>query len=524
MPQRVSVRLLAAAEWLLGEGDPGAGRVRNGRLSALLFALGSAYIVLVVPFVAAPQAGQLWAAVSGWVTALLLLAVPWRRLPGWTSVVPPVWAVLLLSATVGGASGALLHYTVLYGAVFAYTGLTLRPGRTLRVGGVALAALAGAVVLGRQHDALVQLTTTIVVSAAVGELIALAAAWHRHARAEVLLLHRSLGRIVEATSEGEAAQLLASLAGQLLHADGVLVMLTEDPGAPVLIARGGAGRGAGFAAARIDMAVEQSGVGTAMRTRAPLFIADASASPLLSQRFVSAFGAGSVLYIPLPGEGGSFGVIAVWWSGGRRGVDAFGQQVLTLLSAQAGPVLARLREVCSLDEAAATDPLTGAANRRGFDAALTQLPVGGAVVVFDLDRFKPVNDTHGHSAGDEVLAAFADTLRGCVRDGDLTARLGGDEFAVLLPTSGEDGVDAVLTRLARHWANPYEVTYTAGSALRHPGETTLQMLVRADDDLYAAKRGRSATVREHRGTAPAVAAGPADGTSLRGEAGRRGTG
>ncbi|MCW2612714.1 MAG: diguanylate cyclase [Cryptosporangiaceae bacterium] len=494
IPEVSSLRLIAAAERLLGEGDPGATRVRNGRLSALLFAVGSAYIVLVAPFVAAPQAGQLWAAAAGWVTALLQLAVPWRRLPGWTSAVPPVWAVLLLSATVGAASGALLHYTVLYGAVFAYTGLTLRPGRTLGVGGVALAALAGAATLGRQHDALVELTVTIMVSAAVGELIALAAAWHRHARAEVLFLHRSLGQIVEATSEAQAAQLVAGLAGQLLAAEGVRVIVTEDPGSSVLVARGGVGRGADFAAARIDMDAEQSGVGTVMRTGAPLFIPDASTSPLVSPRFVSVFGAGSVLYIPLPGEGGTFGVIVVWWAAGRRGADVFGHQVLTLLSAQAGPVLARLREVCSLDEAAATDPLTGAANRRGFDAALTQLPVGGAVVVFDLDRFKPVNDIHGHTAGDDVLASFAETLRGCVRDGDVTARLGGDEFAVLLPTSGQDGIDAVLARLAQRWAHPHGVTYTAGSALRHPGETTLQMLIRADDNLYAAKRGRSTPV------------------------------
>jgi diguanylate cyclase (GGDEF)-like protein len=491
IPEPVSPRLLAAAEWLLGEGDPVSARVRNGRLSAVVFGLGSSYALLVAPFVDAPRAGQLWGEVLSWVTTLLLVVLPWRRLPEWTIAVPPVWAVLLVSGTIGAASGALLHYGVLYGALFTYTGLTMRPGRTLRVGGVALVALAAAATLGRQHDALVQLTVTIVISAAVGELIALATAWHRHARAEVLLLHRSLGQVIESTSEAEAAQLLAVAAGQLLSAGGTRVLLTEEPGSRILVARGGVGRGADFAAARIDMAAEQSGVGTAMRTGVPLFIPDASVSPLVSPRFVSVFGAGSVLYIPLQGEGGTFGVIVVWWSAGRRSVDEFGQQVLTALSAHAGPILARLREVSSLDEAAATDPLTGAANRRGFDAALTRFPVGGAVVVFDLDGFKPVNDAHGHAAGDEVLSAFADTLRGCVRDGDLTARLGGDEFAVLLPTSGQDGIGAVLTRLGRRWTTPYGVTYTVGSALRRADETTLQMLIRADEALYTAKRRRS---------------------------------
>src|SRR2546429_2374635 len=84
------------------------------------------------------------------------------------------------------------------------------------------------------------------------------------------------------------------------------------------------------------------------------------------------------------------------------------------------------------------DPLTGVANRRGFDRALAELqdraatPGSGALILLDLDNFKQVNDRLGHQRGDEVLRDVARAIRRRFRDTDLVARLGGDEFAVLL--------------------------------------------------------------------------------------------
>ena len=98
------------------------------------------------------------------------------------------------------------------------------------------------------------------------------------------------------------------------------------------------------------------------------------------------------------------------------------------------------------------DPMTGLANRRAFEEALTSaIPVssparraadakpGTALVLFDLDAFKAVNDLHGHQRGDEVLCAVAAAVAEVVRDDDILARIGGDEFAVIAPGAGRYG-------------------------------------------------------------------------------------
>lgn len=109
-------------------------------------------------------------------------------------------------------------------------------------------------------------------------------------------------------------------------------------------------------------------------------------------------------------------------------------------------------------EYARTDPLTGAANRRAFEAALrachAALAASGrpfVLAIVDIDRFKQLNDTHGHSVGDAALKRIARTLLGGVRRSDMVARLGGDEFAVLMPAgdawSMRRPFDAMFTAL-----------------------------------------------------------------------------
>jgi diguanylate cyclase (GGDEF)-like protein len=93
------------------------------------------------------------------------------------------------------------------------------------------------------------------------------------------------------------------------------------------------------------------------------------------------------------------------------------------------------------------DPLTGLHNRRAFDVSLERAIDRCALVVFDFDGFKAINDTHGHPVGDAVLRAVAHACDAVVREGDCLARIGGDEFAVVAPGAGAAGVRRLLAGL-----------------------------------------------------------------------------
>jgi diguanylate cyclase (GGDEF)-like protein/PAS domain S-box-containing protein len=149
---------------------------------------------------------------------------------------------------------------------------------------------------------------------------------------------------------------------------------------------------------------------------------------------------------------------------------------------------------------AATDDLTGLANRRHFYKSLEKAvsltrrhgsPV--AVVSFDLDGLKRVNDEAGHAAGDQALTGFAAHLGNLCRAEDLPGRLGGDEFCVLLPGIDRNGAQAFAERVlaaVRESAGLRQgsVTVSAGVAAWKPDEAADDLLRRADDALYAAKR------------------------------------
>jgi diguanylate cyclase (GGDEF)-like protein len=171
----------------------------------------------------------------------------------------------------------------------------------------------------------------------------------------------------------------------------------------------------------------------------------------------------------------------------------------------------------ALRAAAATDPLTGLANRRGFLdhaegvlAASRRRGATAAVLLVDIDRFKAINDGFGHAAGDDVLRDTAAVLREVVRRGDLPVRWGGEEFAVLLPFTTLDQAVALAERL--RVALPARVPHPAGGGVTLSigvaalGEATLGEAMRAADDaMYQAKaagRNRVAIA----GAAPAAVA------------------
>jgi len=149
--------------------------------------------------------------------------------------------------------------------------------------------------------------------------------------------------------------------------------------------------------------------------------------------------------------------------------------------------------------AALTDPLTGAMNRRALFTRYEGRSFGPymAVVMFDLDHFKGINDTYGHAAGDRVLLTFADVARRHLRAGDDLARLGGEEFAAVMPRITEEQVQAVARRICEDFAAAGLVTdrgllsctVSAGIGFGTVEGTDLEdVLHRADAALYAAKR------------------------------------
>lgn len=141
-----------------------------------------------------------------------------------------------------------------------------------------------------------------------------------------------------------------------------------------------------------------------------------------------------------------------------------------------------------LAEDAEIDVLTGLVNRRVVGRALGRLRPADVVVVFDLDGFKELNDTLGHEAGDEVLAAFGAAATATVRARDLAGRYGGDEFIIVLSeVATQRDADAFLGRLRHEWARmrPHPVTFSAGAA--RVGDDPSRALGRADAAMYEAK-------------------------------------
>ena len=193
-------------------------------------------------------------------------------------------------------------------------------------------------------------------------------------------------------------------------------------------------------------------------------------------------------------------------------------------------LLAALNEVSRV---ARTDGLTGLSNRRSFDEQLRDMLARAqrresplAVVLFDLDHFKRVNDQYGHPVGDQLLKDFAHALKTSVREGNLVARVGGEEFALLLPgTTWPDG-ERVATRVQERAREAGLLTTASAGVAGYPvdGTSVTELLRAADWALYAAKRaGRNrvlcaANLRAAAATpAPAADGAPAAATDGRDE-------
>lgn len=200
-------------------------------------------------------------------------------------------------------------------------------------------------------------------------------------------------------------------------------------------------------------------------------------------------------------EGRRLPVEVVRWSSERAGCAL--EHILLRVSTDR---LAHERETERVAELlrrqARSDALTGLANRYELEEVLAVAMHDRqeglvALVVVDLDRFKPINDAFGHAVGDEVLVAVAGRLRSSVRDGDLVARLGGDEFVILtMLTEAAEPAD-VTRRVRQALHGPVTTTEGAltvgasvGIAVGEPGSDSADLLRRADKAMYRVKLTR----------------------------------
>ncbi|MFG1839029.1 diguanylate cyclase [Micromonospora sp. NPDC049175] len=213
------------------------------------------------------------------------------------------------------------------------------------------------------------------------------------------------------------------------------------------------------------------------------------------------------------GSAAALGVLALY---DRLGADEFDDDDLATLRTFAGHAAVAVDNVRVHEEAqrlSLTDPLTGLWNYRYLRESIRREVERASrfgrmlsVLALDLDRFKDVNDTYGHAAGDTVLAEFARRVRGEIREVDLAFRQGGEEFVLLLPETDARGAAIVAERLGaavrdtpiavEAYAGPVVVTVSVGIAV-YPdnGSTGREVLEAADDALYAAKAAGRDTYR-----------------------------
>ena len=195
---------------------------------------------------------------------------------------------------------------------------------------------------------------------------------------------------------------------------------------------------------------------------------------------------------------------------GKVSAEAIGAAVGGALAAAkaAEKTIAEQRQrLADLERLAVTDALTGLLNRRGFEAEIRRTMTAarryqekGVLIYVDLDAFKPVNDTHGHAAGDAVLRHVAKLLGDNVRATDSLARLGGDEFAILLTrTTWADGLkraeafDALINGACVQWSGQtITVNASFGFQTYGPDDDLNELLIHADNAMYATKRARAA--------------------------------
>jgi diguanylate cyclase (GGDEF)-like protein len=203
--------------------------------------------------------------------------------------------------------------------------------------------------------------------------------------------------------------------------------------------------------------------------------------------------------VPLPGETEPLGLLTIFTRAPEQKFSDDEVTELEELALRAGPAIENARRFREAKQLADLDALTGLHNRRYFHETLAREVARAhrydrrlALIVFDLDDFKGINDRIGHLSGDGVLAEAAERIRDVVRSADIACRVGGDEFAVVLPESTLSDADQLYARLrsalsSRPVGQAGPLTMSAGMAEVQPDDDAIAFFQRADHALYGAK-------------------------------------
>ncbi|HKI92585.1 MAG TPA: sensor domain-containing diguanylate cyclase [Gaiellaceae bacterium] len=207
----------------------------------------------------------------------------------------------------------------------------------------------------------------------------------------------------------------------------------------------------------------------------------------------------SGLAVPLVDEAGRLGYLSVFTRDGDHRFGGEDVKRLEELAVRAAPAIENARRFREARQLADLDALTGLHNRRFFHETLAREVARAhrydrslALVIFDLDDFKEVNDRIGHLAGDTVLAEAAERIQSVVRAADVPCRIGGDEFAVIAPESPIDAVNLLASRIqeaiSKHPIGQVgHLYFSAGVAELRPEDDSIALFERADEALYRAK-------------------------------------
>ena len=444
------------------------------------------------------------AAVLTLVIAASGVLLPWSRMPRWTYIVPPlayfVVVACLRQANEASASG----YAPLALLPVVWIALNLGVREVAIAIGVGTSVFVLPLLVGDpdrySHDdwrrAILWTAVAAIVGFSVESIVREKRAQTRIAReqqrtiAAVAAVTRSLAKDVDARAD------ICTAAVEIAGASFATIWEPDASGDLVLTGAAGATPGR----TRLRMTGEPSGTVRAFTTGARHIAADAPGDTSIARDDVQRIGVVSMLFEPIVQNDVTVGVLTAGWDKRVDDVEGTTAQAVTLLATEAAVAIERADLLAGLNEMAETDELTGLPNRRAWDQIIRRA-VGYAarthralcVAVVDLDHFKAYNDEHGHLAGDRLLKAAAARWRTALRASDTLARYGGEEFAIVLPGCSALEATAVLERL--RVVTPEEQTCSVGLAEWRPGESYGDLVARADEALYAAKRsGRDGLV------------------------------